>query len=103
MRLLARRGIADEQLLYLCGEGGSPGRRHRRDGVLLLLGFVGDDEANGGSLVDANGRDFLVEVSFTLKKINKSRGVGKYVGGDSEKCVLWFKKRNKLVRKFFYM
>lgn len=65
VRLLARRGIDDPQELYLCGDGGSPGRLHNLEGVFFGLA-VGDD-ITGESLLD-NGRDFLVEVSFTLEE-----------------------------------
>lgn len=64
MRLLARRGIDDPQELYLCGDGGSPGRLHSLDGVFFGLA-VGDD-VTGESLLDS-GRDFLGGVSFTLE------------------------------------
>lgn len=64
MRLLARRGIDDPQELYLCGDGGSPGRLHSLEGVFLGDGVTGEEE----SLFDCR-RDFLrdVGVSFALK------------------------------------
>lgn len=65
VRLLARRGIDDPQELYLCGDGGSPGRLHNLEGVFFGLA-VGDDSTDESLLV--NGRDFLGEVSFTLKR-----------------------------------
>lgn len=42
VRLLARRGMDDPDGLYLCGEGGSPGRLQSLDGVFLLPEF-GDE------------------------------------------------------------
>lgn len=60
VRLLARRGIEEPDGLYLCGDGGSPGRLHNLEGVFLLV-ELGEES----QLFD--GRDFLGVTSFTLK------------------------------------
>lgn len=70
VRLLARRGMEEPQGLYLCGDGGSPGRLHRREGV-----FLGLAAGVAGESLLGNGRHFLGGVSFTLEITKQSRNL----------------------------